>query len=394
LDVGLRLLPIDWLGINPVQVATRKPGRYSPFIPNLELSHAGLPGELALMANLPPSEVRSPIRFTTDGLGFRATPGPTGKPVEILVFEGDSFTFGAALSDDETLPAALARELGVRVYNGGRFFTDPERLVELDWLLDRLGNRPRTMLYVLMETVDLSAAADYDRGRVDQAGRRLLGASTYFQVKDDLRYANRFLKLWTQISPLGIVSQRTFKRLANDSIRPNSYKEHVEERRFPDGRRFLLEQRYLDRHLNPPDERTTRNTADYLASFRDQVRARGLDFWVLLVPEALSVYEPWLLRADEKAAGRPAYLDQLERQLLVRGLNVINGLAVLRPLAAEDVAAGNLSYFREDLHWTPLGVNRIAGAAASALGQTSATSAQTSLERGSYGTTSERDQRQ
>jgi hypothetical protein len=368
LDVGLRLLPLNWLHINPVQVATRIPGRYSPFIPNLRLNHNHPVGELALMGNLPPSETRPPIRFTTDRLGFRATPGPASAGTEILLFEGDSFTFGASLSDEETLAAELARQLNTAVYNGGRFFTDPERLIELDWLLDRLPRKPQTMVYVLMETVDLNPTRNYDQGAIDRIGPTVVGASAYSSAKDDLRYANRFFRLWWQISPLKITAQRAFKWLADDAKLPNSYRRSLEERSLPDGRRFLIERRYIDRHLNPPDQRTTVTTARYLAGFAEQVRQRGMDFWVLLVPEALSLYGPWLLTAEEsRGANRPAYLDRLGHVLASQGLQVINGLAVLRPWAAEDIATGDLAYYREDHHWTPLGVSRIAAAIAGAL---------------------------
>jgi hypothetical protein len=63
----------------------------------------------------------------------------------------------------------------------------------------------------------------------------------------------------------------------------------------------------------------------------------------------------------------PAYLDRLEAELRRRGIDVLNGLPVLRPFAAQDLSRAQLSYYREDHHWTPLGVQRIAAALIPAL---------------------------
>jgi hypothetical protein len=98
IDMGSRFLPLTWLNLYPFQIASQLPGRYSPFTPNFGLLTRDYPGELALAGNLPRTERRSPLMFRTDALGFRVTPGAdTAKPLSVLLMEGDSYTFGAAL---------------------------------------------------------------------------------------------------------------------------------------------------------------------------------------------------------------------------------------------------------------------------------------------------------
>ena len=59
-DFGGRFLPVDWLHVLPEHIATRRPGRYSPFIPNLSLRYDPWVGETAMTGNLRPQETRPP----------------------------------------------------------------------------------------------------------------------------------------------------------------------------------------------------------------------------------------------------------------------------------------------------------------------------------------------
>jgi hypothetical protein len=366
--MGLRFLPLDWLKLHPYQIVTRTPGRYAPFAPNAAIEQPPHSGELAVMGNVRPSEIRPALRFSTDALGFRANPPGTPQSFRVLAMEGDSFTFGAGLSDEDTFPAVLSRDLGAGVYNGGRFFTDPERPVEIDWLRERLAPPPSTVLYILLERFDLSLDIRYDQGRIDRIAGGVLG-DTYYSVKDEMRFARRWWQLWSAVSPLGVLSTRAWKTVSNDRILPNEYRVKVVERTLPDGRRFLVEQRNYERFANPPDARQAGETAEYMAWLRSEMRQRGLNFWVVLVPEASTVYGKWLFGHQQRpvAPGGLQYLDYLERELGKRGVKTVNGLTVLRGFAERDVAGGELSFFREDHHWSPAGVRRIAAAVSEAL---------------------------
>ena len=76
-DLGLRAMPVERLGVSPIVAAQRFAGRRSPFRASVSISvPAGSPGENAVRGNLPPTERRGPLRFSTDALDLpRFRPG-------------------------------------------------------------------------------------------------------------------------------------------------------------------------------------------------------------------------------------------------------------------------------------------------------------------------------
>ncbi|MCK6550653.1 hypothetical protein L6R52_32750 [Myxococcota bacterium] len=73
-------------------------------------------GALAYRYFTPELRVPRVTRFSTDAAGFRNPPFARAPRV---VIAGDSFVVGVGLSDDETIPARLATQLGEPVYNYG-----------------------------------------------------------------------------------------------------------------------------------------------------------------------------------------------------------------------------------------------------------------------------------
>src|ERR1035438_4367427 len=69
LDILPRFLPVSWLHILPEHVATRRPGKFTPFIPNLTIRYDPWIGETAMTGNLQPMETRTALTFSTDSLG-------------------------------------------------------------------------------------------------------------------------------------------------------------------------------------------------------------------------------------------------------------------------------------------------------------------------------------
>ena len=369
LDVAGRCFPVDWLHILPEHVAARRPGRFHPFIPNLSLVQDPWIGETALAGNIAPTETRPPVRFGTDSLGFRRTPGvPPGRKIDLLLFGGRSFAYGGGLSDDETFPAALTRASGLRTYNAGHFYWDPETLETLDATLAALGHPRPAVLLIHWEDFDPRLQHIDGAGwPTDGPGEAILGRVRYQEWRDELQYARRRLTAWWNISPLEVLSIRLFKWLSDGRILPNPYAANVAARSLPGGRRLLLLREEIDRAIQPPGDATVRRHADYYAYFRQRLQQRGLAAWVILVPNRYSLYGP--LTDGPAAVPGPAYLDRLEAALASRGVNVVNGLRVLGPHAAADLATGRMSFYREDHHWSPLGVERIAAATAGALGK-------------------------
>jgi SGNH hydrolase-like domain, acetyltransferase AlgX len=368
-DLGLRFLPEDWLRIEPVQVATRLPERYSPFTANLRLRVLDGVGEQALMGNLAPTEVLPPMYFTTDANGFRATPQPNDGAPQVFVFKGDSFTFGGSLSDEDTFPAALARQLGVAVYNAGRFFTDDDGVKDLDHLIRRSGGERVTVVCIYLESHENRFLSSYasDAGKTaltgglaGRAGTSLLGAEKYIAARQYLHYLERRYGAWWRISPLKIASIRAYKRFYDGRFLPNESRGRVEIRQLPNGQRILLNPEKVRSDESQLDPRLVRRTVEYFDWMNKFYQQRRVDFVALLLPDKETVYGPQL---SLPAAGS-SFLDSLEKELTSRNIRTLNALTVLRRTADEDWMTGKLSYYREDHHWNPRGVERVATALA------------------------------
>jgi hypothetical protein len=368
-DFGLRFLPETWLRIEPVQVATRLPERYSPFTPNLRMKLVGGVGEQAIMGNLAPTEVLPPISFTTDANGFRATPQPNDGAPQVYVFKGDSFTFGGSLSDEDTFPAALARQLGVPVYNAGRFFTDDDGVKDLDHLMRRSGGEPVTVVCLYLESHEHRFVSSYESdagktamagGLAGRVGTALFGTEEYVAARDYLQYVERRYGAWWAISPLKITSIRTYKRFYDGRFLPNELGGRVEIRHLPNGQRILLNPEKVRSDGSRPDPRFVRRTVEYFDWMNKFFRQRNVNFVALLVPDKETVYGPQL----SLPASGSTFLDSLEKELRGRNIHTLNALTVLRQTADEDWTTGKLSYYREDHHWNTRGVERVATALA------------------------------
>lgn len=349
LDLGLRFLPVERLGVSPITAAQRFTGRHSPFRAEVSIVvPAGSPGENAVRGNLPPTERRPPLRFSTDNLGYRRNPEvPRGAPADVLFIGGDSFIYGANLSDEETLPAAFTRASGLLAYNGARSHLTPMMLSDLDWLLSQLPGVPGKAVLVHLE--------QHRRGGAGLPGERS-------NLEQDLRYARWLLKAWWDASPLSNATRRLFRRLSNNKVLPNVYEQQVDAYALPDGRSMLFRASETFPARVAQTTEVIRATSQYLEAWTRELQARGIQTWVLLLPTRFTLYGPWLVPPEQRAGVLRAVSDfqMLEAELKKQGLRTINGLEVFRQTAAEELASGNLPFYREDNHWTPAGVERIA----------------------------------
>jgi SGNH hydrolase-like domain, acetyltransferase AlgX len=356
LDVGLRLLPVERLGVSAITAAHRFTGRYSPFRANLSIViPAGSPGENAVRGNLPPTELRPPLRFSTDHLGYRRNPEmPPGATPDVLFLGGDSFIYGANLSDEETLPAAFTRASGLLAYNGARSHLTPMTLTDLDWLLNQLPQVPTSAVLVHLE--------QHRRGR--DARPRPITA-----LDHNIRYARWLVKSWWDASPLSNATRRLFRRLSNDRLLTNVYEQQVVAHALPDGRSMLFRESetYPARIPQTPEE--IRTTSEYIEAWTQEIHRRGMQAHVLLLPTRFTLYGPWLVHPERRAGVLRAVDDfyALEAELRKRGIRTINGLEIFRQTAVIDLASRELPFYREDNHWAPEGVNRIARALADSL---------------------------
>jgi hypothetical protein len=330
-------------------------------------------GDAVREANVRPTERRGPVRATFDARGFRVNPylAPGDRP-EVLMLGGVSFGYGAALSDEETLPAVLTRIGRVGVYNGGLFHEDDLTVRRLDQILAGLPERPRAVLFLLVEHERPTLPGGRERGGALAAAYPALAPAVARAqgVRRELREADRLVRRWWAFSPLDVMTGRVFRRLSDDRVLPNEYARGTRTLTLPDGRPMVL-RRY---ELAPTEEGRSPSdappVADYLAFWRDTLAARGLATHALLVPSRYTVYGPLLEdRAAQRSAVRRvgAYLDRLAEELHARGVPTVNAHPLFRAVAEDELRTGELSFYREDNHWTPRGVERVARVVADSL---------------------------
>ena len=356
-DVGLRFLPVERLGVSAITAAQRFTGRHSPFRANLSIVvPAGSPGENAVRGNLPPTELRPPLRFSTDHLGYRRNPEmPPGATPDVLFIGGDSFIYGANLSDEETLPAAFTRVSGLVAYNGGRSHLTPMMMSDLDWLLAQLPGVPTKAVLVHLE--------QHRRSTKDRLGE-------VSNLEQDFRYARWIVKGWWDASPLSNATRRLFRRLSNDKLLTNVYEQQVVAYELADGHSMLFRdsETFPARIAQTPEQILA--TSEYIEAWTRELSARGIQAHVLLLPTRFTLYGPWLEQAEERRADVLRTVNDfyfLQAELKKRGIRTTNGLEIFRRTAIEDLGRRELPFYREDNHWAPEGVNRIAQVLADSL---------------------------
>ena len=365
LDLVLRCLPDTWFDPHPLTLATAHSGPHSYFTPNFEGVFRDWVGDAAREANLPASERRTTYHMSADSLGFRRNPftSPT-KPADVLFLLGRSFLVGAALSDDETLPAAFTRASGLGAFNGA----GSNSLEDLDWLLERLPGRPWVAVLVLLED---------DRGTIPAGGGPLPGrvgihpalepvAVALFERLNEAQWS---LRQWWKVSPLETMASRLIKSVSDDRILPNEGRVGGRQLRLPDGRSMLFRRYEVQPAQAGRTDQDVERLAGYVEWWRDQLARRGMDSWVLLMPSRYTVYGPWLEsgQAREGILRMEEYLNRLSRQIRRRGIHTLNALPIYRTSVEEEFETGELLFYREDNHWNARGVELIARVLADSL---------------------------
>jgi acetyltransferase AlgX (SGNH hydrolase-like protein) len=353
LDLVLRFLPAAWFDPHPIDLATARPSRHSTFTPNFDEVFEHWEGDGALEANLPATERRTSYRITVDSLGFRRNPfaSPTESP-DVLFLLGRSFLIGAALADEETLPAAFTQASGLDAYNGAGV-QSPE---DLDWLLKRLPRKPWMAVLVLVEDDRLSPPPSSDESQAARVARRY---PVLDRVSQDVR---AFWRRWPA-SPLEILSRRLLKSVSDDEILPNSGLHGGRQLQLPDGRPMLFRLYEVRTAQNGRTSEDADRLARYAAWWRDELARRGMNTWVLLLPSRYTVYGPWLEggEARNSVVRIEEYMYELNRQIRDHGIPTLNALPIYRASVEEQLETGELLFYREDNHWNPRGVRLIAG---------------------------------
>jgi hypothetical protein len=363
-DVSLRFLPLTWFNIVDAVIARRWHPRDAPFTPNLRIHSAYYAGDEAIAGNLAPMETRPPRTFTTDRFGFRWTPAVRpGEPPRAVVLRGFSYSWGALMDDFETFPYRLARELDVNVYCGARFHEDAERPEDVRRLVDKLGANPSLAVYMHLEPNGHDPSWNTPH-RLQRIGASVLG-ERYEDAEKTAAWLRFAIPTWLHVSPLEAMAVRASRAVRRGRFLANPRAAGVVSFALPDGTRMLNRAADINRVLHPPDDATVAARARFIAEWAHGLSRLGMTTVVVLVPEKMSVYGRELgLRLPDDP-----YLNRLERELKRHELRVVNLLPMLRAGAARDLATGHLAFFREDHHWSPDGVRRMAGFTAAAVRQ-------------------------
>jgi hypothetical protein len=342
-------LPLEWFRFQDYEIARQVIQWDAPFMPNLQMRRSYFEGGEAQAGNLRSTEPLPYRTFSTDQFGFRyCPPVAPGKPTDLVVFRGFSFIFGVGLGDEQTFPAALARASGRNAYNAARFHEDPETPEDFDDLMAKTRIVPRTVVYVHLEPNNFVLSPQ---------------TQTRDMRRRALRYAKEYPLNWIRLSPAILAAMEAKKAVENDWLLHNRYRDHVRSFALPHGNRMLVRAGDLERVQSDVDDSVVADRSAYIAWWNEQMARRGARMIVLLVPEKMSVYGPLL---GVKLPAEP-FLDRMERDLTARGIEVVNGLTLLRATAESDLASGKLAFLREDEHWNAEGVDRLAKAVAEAM---------------------------
>lgn len=360
IDLLTRLVSPALLRLDPWVAVSQFPPRYAPFTPDRSFKQVRITGANARGGNFRPTEFVGPLTFSTDHLGFRKNPYlQEGQVPQVLFIKGDSFIYGVNLSDDQTLPSVLTGRYGIPSYNGARFHDDPDGMPEWDWLLNHLPGRPSTIVYTYLEHGVFTApyATPGLNGMIMRHDPTL---------DSELRYLKLLNTFFWQLSPTRIVTTRLFNRLENDKVFPNESAKTIRALTLPNGEKML----FRDYEYGLADQdRGPATVAQSMTGFvwlKSELDKRNLRLIVLLLPNRYTLYAPVLTGNDGPWAH---YLDRMDEALHGAGIETVNGLDIYRAAARQEVDSGQFSFYREDPHWNPRGVERIAKPLADAINQ-------------------------
>jgi acetyltransferase AlgX (SGNH hydrolase-like protein) len=346
-DIAMRFMSIDPLTFRAWEALSRFRPPGAPFEPNRRYVQPRSYGDTAAMGNLPEWREYHAERFTTDSHGFRNVTGSAAAPW--VVVTGDSFAVGSGVDDQDTLPSRLSRLLGGDVYNAAGVDVEPDRLLPL---VRQLGMRRGLVLYVYSEDRELPA--------VPSARKLEVNALLAWATRHGAGVVGRVRGL-VEVSPLRILAEKAFKRLANDRFLPNGYRASAIRGQLRNGDTMLFA---ADRVRLTVSER--RSSAAYWSWLRGALQKEDFDLLVVLVPSKYTVYGPLLIAPAATTDGN-GYLDRLERDLRDAGVAALNLAPALSARAASDVDRHLYLYRRDDIHWNDRGIELAAAIVGSQL---------------------------
>jgi hypothetical protein len=284
------------------------------------------------------------VRYQYDQHGFRNRPDPRTADVVVV---GDSFIEGWGVTADELATSRLAADLRRPVMNLGQSWYGPQQELEV---LRRYGLplHPQACVWAFFEGNDLQDVERYEKA----------------------------LPVWPELSRRNhSFALRSFTRNALYALRRFVGKGATGTLAYPSGLfqasggqavRMYFE--YKSHRLSPKEEAALKEVRGVLAEAGHLCRRQGARFLVVFVPSKDRVYldhtrfaagaEP--LRWDKNDL--PGRLASIVRQAAPEG-----EFLDLTPAFRARAAKGEVLYFPQDSHWSPLGHTAAADAIAARL---------------------------
>jgi SGNH hydrolase-like domain, acetyltransferase AlgX len=342
LNFALSFQSLDWLAFRTWEaaVSVECPSGIGPFEPGKVYRKDHAYGDLANIGNMADMRQYRQEEFTVDRFGFRNDrPLQDAHPIGFVL--GDSFTAGAGISDDDTLPEQLTRDAGGFFYNAGAVTGD---LAKAEVVSSTLNLSKGTVVYQLLERTARNGPSSLE------ANKRACTEQWFWASTKLGRAATLFA---SDHSPGVLLSRKFVKLVENDYWQPNPYRLEVARRKLQNGQEILF-YRYDLRPLTDEQKLTT-EWRSYFEDLRQRMAERNLQVVVLVVPDKYTVYGPLL---EEKAGdfGGERLLAGIEQELRKTDIPVVNLTQKFRASAAEVLARKEYIYWRDDTHWNPLGI--------------------------------------
>jgi SGNH hydrolase-like domain, acetyltransferase AlgX len=347
MNPALSFKGVDWLAFRTWEaaVSVECPSGVGPFEPGKVYRKQRAYGDLANIGNMADMRQYRREEFTVDLLGFRNPRSVQNERPAGFVL-GDSFTAGAGISDDDTLPQQLTAEAGKFFYNAGTVTGD---LAKAEVVSSTLNLTQGTVVYELLERSARNGPSS------TEAAKHPCEAGSFWNTSGVGRAATLFA---SSHSPALLLSRKLVKRIENDFWLPNPYGRDVVRRRLQNGQEILF---YPDDFKPVSRGRIAMEWSAYFADLQRGMAARNLKPVVLRVPNKCTVYGQLL---DEKVEdlGGDRLLSAIEAELRKQKVPAINLTQTLQASAARALARDEYVFWRDDTHWNPLGIKLAAEA--------------------------------
>jgi hypothetical protein len=290
------------------------------------------------------------VRYQYDQHGFRNRPDPRAADVVLI---GDSFVEGWGVTAPELVTSRLASDLHRPVANLGQSWYGPQQELEV---LRRFGLplHPRACVWAFFEGNDLQDVERYQEA----------------------------LPIWSELSKRNhSFALRSFTRNALYALRrlgrTSGGQDATGTLAYPygvfresDGREVRMYFEYKSHRLSSREMGDLGVVRHVLGEAGDLCRRQGARFLVVFVPSKDRIY---LDRARFAADAEPLHWEKndLPDRLAaaVRQADPDAGFLDLTPVFRQRAARGEVLYFLQDTHWSPLGHAIAADAIATRLGR-------------------------